>query len=162
MRFEQQLREMLQTPGVRSACLVDWRRGHVLAHAGADDPAADAAAILRAVREGPLCADQRVEDVVVTDTDHHVLFAVLEGSDLCVRVRMGRTEGSLGFTLRRLRDLVRTARVPPPRDDTDRPPRRDLPRPAAPAVASVDRKVLERVLTALRTLSVDRPRPVAA
>ena len=31
---------------------------------------------------------------------------------------MGRTEGSLGFVLRRLRDLVRTAGVPP-RDDTD-------------------------------------------
>ncbi|MFD6950990.1 hypothetical protein A6A08_20580 [Nocardiopsis sp. TSRI0078] len=168
MRFDQQLREMLETPGVRSVCLVDWRGGRVLTRVGADDRATDTAEILRAIRGGPLCAAQALEDVVVTDADHHLLFAVLEDSDLCVQVRMGRTEGNLGFALRRLRRLARTARVPPrlppPRSDSDHPPRRDRdrPRPAARTATPVDRRVLERVLTALRSLPVDRSRSVTA
>ncbi|WP_017571220.1 roadblock/LC7 domain-containing protein [Nocardiopsis halotolerans] len=162
MRFDQQLREMLQTPGVVSVCLVDWRDGRTLAHVGADDRPLDAAAILGAIHGGPLCASQRLEDVVVTDADHHLLFAPVEGSDLCVRVRMGRAEGSLGFTLRRLRVLVCTVRVPPPGDDADGPPRRGRPRPVARVAAPVDRGVLERVLTALRTLAVGRFRSAAA
>ncbi|WP_150236829.1 hypothetical protein [Nocardiopsis quinghaiensis] len=174
MRFDQQLREMLDTSGVHSVCLVDWRGGRVLTHAGADDPATETAEMLRAIRGGPLCAAQTLEDVVVTDADHHLLFAVLEDSSLCVQVRMSRTEGSLGFTLRQLRRLARTARVPPlpppppppppPRNDSDHPPRRgrDRPRPTARTATPVDRRVLERVVTALRSLSVDRSRSVTA
>ncbi|OOC55585.1 MULTISPECIES: hypothetical protein [Nocardiopsis] len=171
MRLDQQMREMLETPGVHSVCLVDWRGGHILMHAGADDRATDTAEIVRAIRGGPLCAAQALEDVVVTDADHHLLFAVLEDSDLCVQVRMSSTEGNLGFALRGLRRLARTARVPPqppqspqPRRDSDHPPRRgrDRPRPAARVAAPVDRRVLERVVTALRSLSVDGSRSVSA
>jgi hypothetical protein len=164
VRFDQQMREMLETPGVHSVCLVDWRGGRILVHAGADDRATDTAEIIRAIRGGPLCAAQALEDVVVTDADHHLLFAVLEGSDLCVRVRMDRTEGNLDFALRDLRRLVRTARAPTPRSGSDHPHRRDRdrPRPAARGAAPVDRRVLERVVTALRSLSVGRVRSVTA
>ncbi|WP_159943969.1 MULTISPECIES: hypothetical protein [unclassified Nocardiopsis] len=165
MRFDQQLREMLETPGVRSVCLVDWRGGRTLVRVGADDRATDTAAILHAIHAGPLCATQTLEDVVVTEADHHLLFAALKDSDLCLRVRMSRAEGNLAFALRRLRRLARTARVPPPAPGGGgQPPRRDRDRPrtGARAASPVDRRVLERVLTALRALPVDRSRSVAA
>ncbi len=164
MRFDQQLREMLETPGVRSVCLVDWRDGRTLTRVGAEDRVADTSAILHAIHTGPLCATQSLEEVVVTETEEHLLFAVLEGSALCLRVRMGRSEGNLAIALRRLRHLACTVRVPPTPSEDDRPHRRDRdrPRPSVRVAAPVDRGVLERVLSALRTLSVDRPRSVAA
>ncbi|MBB6118106.1 hypothetical protein FHS13_000034 [Nocardiopsis algeriensis] len=157
--IDQQMREMLQTPGVRSVCLVDWRGGRTLAHlvkdgaSGEDDGGADATALLRAVHGGPLGAvpDEDVEDVVVTGPDHHVLLAVLAGSDLCMGVRMMRDEGNLGFALVRLRGLARTAQVPQPRRGLPR----SRPGPRGRA-GGVDRRVLERVLTALHALP-DRP-----
>jgi len=161
--FDQEMREMLQTPGVRSVGLVAWRDGRTLARVGAEDRSADAEAILRAVHSGPLWAVGDLEDVVVTESDHHLLLAVLDNPDLCLQVWMVREEGNLGYALRRLRRLARTIRAPsppPPPRDGDLPPRHDgdRSRPAGRAVASVDRRVLERVLTALRTLSVDRSR----
>lgn len=163
MCFDQQLREMLQTPGVCSACVVDWRSGRVLARLGDDDGAGDAVAILRALHTGPPRANQGVEEVLLTDAEHHLFFAVLADPRLCVRVRISRAEDGLGPVLRRLRGLVRTVSVPPPRNDADRPPRRGqgAPRPAARAATPVDRAVLERVLAALRSLSVGGPRPAA-
>ncbi|GAA0982925.1 hypothetical protein [Nocardiopsis tropica] len=164
--FDQQMREMLQTPGVHSVGLVDWRGGRTLARVGADDRSDDAEAILRAVHGGPLWAVGDLEDMVVTGTDRCLLLAVLDDPDLCLQVWMARDEGNLGYALRRLRRLARTVAVPSPprpRQDGDLPPRRggDPARPPARAAASVDRRVLERVLTALRTLSADRPRPDA-
>ncbi|MDT0329042.1 hypothetical protein RM479_11535 [Nocardiopsis sp. DSM 44743] len=154
--IDRQMRDMLQTPGVRSVHLVDWRSGHTLARTGDDDRAEDAIAILRAVHTGPLCATQEMEDVVVSDADHHVLLAVLAGSDdLCLRARVARHEGNLGFALRRLRLLARTAQVPVPH--RDRPPARGRGVPRPRIATPVDRSVLERVLTALRTLSTDHP-----
>ncbi|MFJ9554775.1 hypothetical protein ACIRPH_13230 [Nocardiopsis sp. NPDC101807] len=157
--FDQQMREMLQTPGVRSVGLVDWRGGRTLARVGADDRSDDAEAILRAVHGGPLWAVGDLEDMVVTGTDRCLLLAVLDDPDLCLQVWMARDEGNLGYALRRLRRLARTAAVPRPRQGGDLPPRRggDPDRPPARAAVSVDRRVLERVLTALRTLSADRP-----
>ncbi|MCY9787031.1 hypothetical protein KIK06_24410 [Nocardiopsis sp. EMB25] len=158
LSIDQQMREMLQTPGVRSVCLIDWRGGDTVSRVGEKDRAAESTWILQALHTGPLCTAEAVEDVVVTDDDHHLLLAVLKGSDLCVQVRMERERGNLAFALRRLRGLASTARVLPPR----RGPGRDRP-VARPAVA-VDRAVLERVLEGLRTLSVDHPRtgPVIA
>ena len=155
--IDRQMRDLLQTPGVRSVHLVDWRSGRTLAHVGAADTADDAVAVLRAVLEGPLCADQGLEDVVVSDARNHVLAAVLAASaDLCLRVRVCRDEGNLGFALRELRRLARTAREPAPRRDRPRlPGRGPVPRPRR--AEPVDRGVLERVLAALRTLPVDRP-----
>ncbi|WP_198659003.1 hypothetical protein [Nocardiopsis sp. FIRDI 009] len=158
LSIDQQIREMLQTPGVRSVCLVDWREGDTVSRVGEEDRAAESTSILQALHAGPLYAAQAVEDVVVTDGDHHLLLAVLKGSDLCVQVRMERERGNLAFALRRLRGLADTARVPPPRRGTGRD--RPVVRPAVP----VDRAVLERVLEGLRALPVDRPRtgPVIA
>ncbi|MFD3684372.1 hypothetical protein ACFWTE_06090 [Nocardiopsis sp. NPDC058631] len=161
--FDQQMREMLQTPGVRSVGLVDWRDGRTLARVGAEDRSADTEAILRAVHSGPLWSVGDLEDVVVTETDHHLLLAVLDNPDLCLQVWMVREEGNLGYTLRRLRRIARTIRTPsppPPPRGADLPPRHDggRPRPAVRAVASVDRRVLERVLAGLRTLPVDHSR----
>ena len=65
--IDQQMREMLQTPGVRSVCLVDWRGDRALSHVGEDDGTSGAAAMLQAIAGGPLCAAQTVEDVVVTE-----------------------------------------------------------------------------------------------
>lgn len=113
--IDQQMREMFQAPGVRSVRLVDWRRGRALAGVGADDRFSDTAEMLRAIHCGPLCAFGALEDVVVTEADHHLLFAVVKGSDLCVQVWMGREEGNLGIALRLLRGLASTARLPPPR-----------------------------------------------
>ncbi|CAL9527907.1 hypothetical protein SUDANB121_03993 [Nocardiopsis dassonvillei] len=157
--IDRQMRELLQTPGVRSVHLVDWRSGRTLVHVGDEDRTEDAVAILRTVHAGPLCAAQDLEDVVVSDAGHHVLAAVLAGSaDLCLRVRVSRAGGNLGSALRDLRRLARTARLPAPRRDDDRPPlpgRGPVPRPRT--AVPVDRGVLERVLAALRTLSTDRP-----
>ncbi|OLT26146.1 hypothetical protein BJF83_03870 [Nocardiopsis sp. CNR-923] len=145
------MREMLQTPGVRSVCLVDWRAGGTVSHVGDEDGTEDSASILQAVDDCPLYTVETVEDMVVTGADHHLLLAVLKGSDLCVQVRMERDRGHLGFALRRLRGLVSTARVPLARRAGGYRP---VPHPAV----AVDRAVLERVLDGLRTLSVDRPR----
>ncbi|SIO84803.1 hypothetical protein [Nocardiopsis sp. JB363] len=154
--IDQQMREMLRTPGVRSVCLVDWRGDRALAHVGEDDGISGAAAMLQAIDGGPLCATQVVEDVVVTEADHHVLFAVLRGSHYCVQVRVERDQGNLGIALRRLRDMADN--VEPPEHDTH-PPRRGRGRGPRPrALVTVDRPVLERVLTGLRALSVERPR----
>lgn len=157
---DQQMREMLQTPGVRSVGLVDWRTGRMLTSVGADDRSTDTEAILRAVHGGPLWTVGEVEDVVVTGTDHHLLLAVLDDADLCLQVWMAREQGNLGYALRMLRRLARTIRAPSPprpRCGDDLPHRRGGDhRPPARAAASVDREVLERVLTALRTMSVDR------
>lgn len=155
--IDQQMREMLQTPGVRSVCLVNWRDGRVLNWVGSDegDRVAGTAAILQAIHGGPLCATQVLEDVVVTEGEHHLLFAVLRGSEFCVQVRLDRCRGSLGFALHRLRNLADTAEVP--RREQRRPPRRGgQVRPRA--LVAVERPVLERVLTALRSLSLGRAR----
>ncbi len=159
LAIDQQMREMLQTPGVCSVCLVDWREGRALEGVGRDetDAVADTSAILRAIHGGPLCAAQAVEDVVVTGGGHHLLFAVLRGSEFCVQVRVEQDAGSLGFALRRLRDLADNAEVPS--RDQGRPPRRGRGRQIRPrALVTVDRPVLERVLTALRSLSLGRGR----
>ncbi|RKS05687.1 hypothetical protein DFP74_1292 [Nocardiopsis sp. Huas11] len=162
LSIDQQLREMLTTPGVRSVSLVDWRQGATVSLAGAEDRPAEAVAIVRAIGANAPFEAEAVEDVVVTDAEHHLLIAVLKGSDLCVQVRMERDGGHLGFALRRLRGLAGSARLPPPRRDPGRrdpgrPPRRERGRPAPRAASTVDRAVLERVLTGLRSLSVDRP-----
>ncbi|MFE3459112.1 hypothetical protein ACFXKD_16335 [Nocardiopsis aegyptia] len=157
LSIDQQLREMLSTPGVRSVALVDWREGATISRVGAEDRPTEAVAIVRSFGANALYTAESVEDVVVTDTDHHVLIAVLKGSDLCVQVRMERDRGHLGFALRRLRGLAGSARLPPPRRDPGRPPRRERGVPAPRAASTVDRAVLERVLTGLRSLSVDRP-----
>ena len=157
LSIDQQLREMLTTPGVRSVSLVDWREGATVSLAGVEDRPTEAVAIVRAIGTSALFTAERVEDVVVTDADHHLLIAVLKGSDLCVQVRMERGRGHLGFALRRLRGLAGSARLPPPRRDPGRPPRRERGRPVPRAEPAVDRAVLERVLTGLRSLSVDRP-----
>lgn len=157
--IDRQMRELLQEPGVRSVHLVDWRSGRTLVHVGDEDRPDDAVAILRAVHAGPLCTGQDMEDVVVSDAGHHVLTAVLAGDgDLCLRARVSRDGDGLGLALRHLRRLARTARVQAPRRDRGRPPLPDrgpVPRPRA--AVPVDRGVLERVLSALRTLSTDRP-----
>ena len=153
--IDQQMREMLQTPGVRSVCLVDWRGDRALTHVGEDDGISGAAAMLQAIAGGPLCVAQTVEDVVVTEVDHHVLFAVLRDSHYCVQVRVERDQGNLGIALRRLRDLADN--IEPPEHDTH-PPRRGHGRPTRPrALVTLDRPMLERVLTGLRALSVERP-----
>ncbi|WP_017603357.1 hypothetical protein [Nocardiopsis alkaliphila] len=155
--IDQQMREMLQTPGVRSVCLVDWRGGHALTCLGETDGVAGATAMLQAIDGGPLCAAQMVEDVVVTEGEHHLLLAVLRGSRYCVQVRVERERGNLGFALRRLRDLVDNAE--PPEHDPRPPPRRGEGRPVRPrALVTVDRPVLERVLTGLRALTLGRTR----
>lgn len=155
--IDQQMRELLRTPGVRSVCLVDRGTGQTLTTAGEADRTADAVALLAAATEGPLRHAGVVEDLVVTDRAHHLLCAPLYRSDLCLRVRMDR-RGNLAQALRGLRALVRTAQASPP------PPRRpelphrgeheDVPRPRPRVASGVDRRVLERVLTALRTLAV--------
>ncbi|GAA1082547.1 hypothetical protein [Nocardiopsis metallicus] len=155
LAIDQQMREMLQTPGVCSVCLVDWRDNRVLNCVGSDesDRVTGTSAILQAIHGGPLCASQVVEDVVVTEGDHHLLFAVLRGSEFCVQVRLDRNRGSLGFALHRLRNLADTAEVP--RREQDRPPRRGRGGQVRPrALVTVERPVLERVLTALRSLSL--------
>lgn len=157
LSIDQQLREMLTTPGVRSASLVDWREGATVSLAGAEDRPTEAVAIVRAIGANALYTAEGVEDVVVTDGDQHLLIAVLRGSDLCVQVRMERDRGHLGFALRRLRGLACSAPLPPPRRDPGRPPRRERGRTAPRAASTVDRAVLERVLSGLRSLSVDRP-----
>lgn len=158
LAIDQQMRELLQTPGVRSVCLVDWRGGRTMTCVGDEDRVTETAAILAAITGGPLRHSGAVEDVVVTDADHHLLFAVLNDPALCVQVRMERDEGNLGFALRRLRGLARTAQAPP----SQGPPRRGGHPHAVPRVATVDRSVLQRVLTALRTLVSARPRTGAA
>ncbi|MBR8745403.1 hypothetical protein, partial [Nocardiopsis sp. MG754419] len=110
--IDQQMREMLQTPGVRSVCLVDWRGGRALDCVGETDGVAGASAMLQAIDGGPLCSVQAVEDVVVTEADHHVLFAVMGGSRYCVQVRVQRDLGNLGSVLCRLRHLVDNAEPP--------------------------------------------------
>lgn len=155
--IDRQMRDLLRTPGARSVHLVDWRSGRTLVHVGEEDRPEDVVEILRAVHAGPLCADQGMEDVVVSDGGHHVLAAVLAGADgLCLRLRVSRRTGNLGLALRDLRHLARTARAPVPR--SGRPPlpgREAVPRPRA--AVPVDRGVLERVLGALRALSTDHP-----
>ncbi|MBE3001205.1 hypothetical protein IDM40_21280 [Nocardiopsis sp. HNM0947] len=158
--IDQQMRELLRTPGVRSVCLVDRSTGQTLTTAGEADRTADAVALLAAATEGPLRHAGVVEDLVVTDHTHHLLFAPLHRSDLCLRVRMDR-RGNLALALRGLRALARTAQVPPS------PPRRpglphrgdheDTPRPRPRVAAGVDRGVLERVLAALRNLAAPTP-----
>ncbi|WP_028646715.1 hypothetical protein [Nocardiopsis sp. CNT312] len=150
LTIDQEMQEMLQTPGVCSVCLVDWRTGGTVARAGAEDRTTDSVALLRAIDNGPLYDAEAVEDLVVTDGGHYLLLAVLKGSDLCVQVRMERSRGHLGFALRQLRGLAGTARLPPAR--------RDRGRAAVRPAATVDRALLERVLGGLRSLSVDRPR----
>jgi hypothetical protein len=157
LAIDQQMREMLQTPGVCSVCLLDWRDSRVLSCVGSDenDEATGTAAILQAIHGGPLCATQAVEDVVVTDGKYHLLVAVLRGSEFCVQVRLDRNRGSLGFALHSLRDLADTAEVP--RREQERPPRRGRGGQVRPrALVAVERPVLERVLTALRSLSLGR------
>lgn len=154
LAIDQQMREMLQTPGVRSVCLVDWRGGRTMTCVGDEDRVAETTAILTAITGGPLRHAGVVEDVVITDSEHHLLFAVLNDPALCVQVRMGRDEGNLGFALRRLRGLARTAQAPP----SQGPPRRGGTPCAVPRVATVDHSVLQRVLTALRTLVSAQPR----
>uniref|UniRef100_UPI0030846694 hypothetical protein n=1 Tax=Nocardiopsis salina TaxID=245836 RepID=UPI0030846694 len=159
--IDQQMRELLRTPGVRSVCLVDRGTGQTLTTAGEADRTADAVALLTAVTEGPLRHAGVVEDLVVTDRAHHLLFAPVHRTDLALRVRMDR-RGSLALALRGLRTLAHTAQLP------SAPPRRpELPRRGDPedtaqrrprAVARVDRGVLERVLTALRTLATPAPK----
>ncbi|WP_017585441.1 hypothetical protein [Nocardiopsis ganjiahuensis] len=159
LAIDQQMREMLRTPGVCSVCLVDWRAGSALNGVGRDesDAVPGTAAILQAIQGGPLCTTQVVEDVVVTEGDHHLLFAVLRGSEFCVQVRMDRDRGNLGFALRRLRDLADSVELPS--RDQGRPPRRGRGGQVRPrALVAVDRPVLERVLTALRSLSLGRVR----
>lgn len=160
LAIDQEMRELLRTPGVRSVCLVGQSTGHTLTTVGEADRTADAVELLAAVTEGPLRHVGTVEDLVVTDHDHHLLFAPLHSSDLCLRVRMDRRRGNLAMALHRLRGLARTAQIPPPRqpdlpqrgDDGETPPRR-------PRVATrVDRGVLERVLSGLRTLAVPEPK----
>ena len=114
LAIDQQMREMFQTPGVRSVCLVDWRHGRALDCVGGDetDGVTATVAILRAVHGGPLRSGRSLEDVVVTEGDHHLLFAVLRGSELCVQVRVDRGRGDLAFVLRRLRELVGAAGAP--------------------------------------------------
>ncbi|GHC77455.1 hypothetical protein GCM10007079_14670 [Nocardiopsis terrae] len=157
LAIDQQMREMLHMPGVSSVCLIDWRSGRALTRVGAGgaDGVTGTAAILQAIHSGPLCTAQSVEDVVVTEGDHHLLFAVLRGSEFCVQVRLERDRGNLGFALRRLRSLAEDVEVP--HRDRGGPPRRgrgSQPRPRA--LVPVDRPVLERVLAALRTLSLGR------
>ena len=155
--IDQQMREMLQTPGVRSVCLVDWRGDRALTCVGESDAVAGAAAMLQAIDGGPLCAAQMVEDVVVTEGGHHLLYAVLRGSRYCVQVRVDRDQGNLGFALRRLRHLADNAELPEP--DPRHPPRRGKGRQARPrALVTVDRPLLERVLTGLRSLALGRSR----
>lgn len=154
LAIDQQMREMLHTPGVRSVCLVDWRGGRTMTCVGVEDRAAETAAILAAITGGPLRHAGAVEDVVVTDADHHLLFAVLNDPSLCVQVRMERDEGNLGFALRRLRGLARTAQAPP----SQGPPRRGGRPHTVARATTVDRSVLHRVLAALRTLAAARPR----
>jgi hypothetical protein len=156
--IDQQLREMLTTPGVRSVSLVDWREGATVSCVGVEDRPPEAVEIVRAIGDNALYDAEAVEDVVVTDGDHHVLIAVLKGSDLCVQVRMERGRGHLGFALRRLRGLAGSAHPPSHRrDPVHRPPRRERARSAPRAETTVDRAVLERVLTGLRSLPVDHP-----
>ncbi|GAB3701927.1 hypothetical protein [Nocardiopsis oceani] len=194
LAIEQRMREMLQTPGIRSVCLVDWCSGRALSCVGIDetDEAPATAAMLQAISGGPLCAAQEaaeatppttsrttaqaLEDVVVTEAHDHLLFAVLRGSEFCVQVRLRRDLGSLGFALRKLRDLADDVEFPPRRGDGHpapggEPPSRDSQDKAPPRRNSgsrthprsrprvtVDRPVLERVLTALRSLVVGRVR----
>ncbi|WP_017610697.1 hypothetical protein [Nocardiopsis xinjiangensis] len=160
LAIDQEMRELLRTPGVRSVCLVEQSTGHTLTTVGEADRTADAVELLAAVTEGPLRHVGTVEDLVVTDHDHHLLFAPLHRSDLCLRVRMDRRRGNLALALRRLRGLARTEQPPRPRppdlprrDEHDETPRR-RPRVAA----GVDRGVLERVLAGLRTLAVPEPK----
>ncbi|WP_304451934.1 hypothetical protein [Nocardiopsis sp. YSL2] len=157
LSIDQQMREMLTTPGVRSVSLVDWREGATVSLAGVEDRPTEAVAIVRAIGASAQYTAEAVEDVVVTDGDHHLLIAVLKGSDLCVQVRMERDRGHLGFALRRLRGLSGSAHLPASRRHPRLPPRRERGRSVPRAASTVDRAVLDRVLTGLRSLSVDRP-----
>ncbi|QBI52036.1 hypothetical protein EKD16_01095 [Streptomonospora litoralis] len=145
---------MLHLDGVLSVCLVNWHEVRALACYGADDTARapQAAALVRAVVEGPLEHGRTVEDMVVTEGGHHLLYAVLDPSGLCVQVRMDRA-GSLGLARHRLRCLVEQARKPPSPDV-----RRERGTPAPAAVTTVERPVLVRVLNALRELSTGSAR----
>lgn len=160
LAIDQETRELLRTPGARSVCLVEQNTGRALTTVGEADRTADAVELLAAVTEGPLRHVGTVEDLVVTDHDHHLLFAPLHRSDLCLRVRMDRRRGNLALALRRLRGLARTDRTPrsrhpdlPRRDDHDETPQR-----RSRVAAGVDRGVLERVLAALRTLAAPEPK----
>ncbi|WP_017574348.1 hypothetical protein [Nocardiopsis kunsanensis] len=160
LAIDQEMRELLRTPGVRSVCLVEQSTGHTLTTVGEADRTADAVELLTAVTEGPLRHVGTVEDLVVTDHDHHLLFAPLHRSDLCLRVRMDRRRGNLALALRRLRGLARTAQPSPPREpDLPRRDENDETLQHRPRVAGgVDRGVLERVLAALRTLAAPEPK----
>ncbi|GAA1111130.1 hypothetical protein [Nocardiopsis composta] len=153
---DQQISELLQMTGVVSVCLVELRDGGAVLCFGADDTAraAEARAVLRTLADGPLCREQRIEDVVITEGGHHLLYAAVPGTERCLQVRMVRDRGSLGFVLHRLRAAARAAAEsgPPPG-----PGARRRSGPAPDPVGRVERPVLERVLAALRSLSTGRP-----
>lgn len=156
--IDHQMRQMFRTPGVSGVCLLDWRSGRVLEHLGESEGATGTAAMLRAIDRGPLCVAQAVEDVMITEGDHHLLFAVMRGSRYCVQVRVEREEGDVALALRRLRHLADNTELPT--QDHGRPPRRGRGgRPRVRAKSRVDRPVLERVLTGLRSLAVAGVRP---
>lgn len=154
LAIDDQMRELLRVPGVRSVCLVDWRSSRALSVVGVPaERVEDTAAMVRALRSQQPYTRQDLEDVVVTGADHHLVFALLRDCDLGVQVRMDRDGDNLAFVLYRLRGLVRDTGSPPPSARCGRPSRTRTrtpgPRPAAPAV---DRELLERVLGALRSL----------
>ncbi|GAA4903584.1 hypothetical protein [Streptomonospora salina] len=153
--LDQQMGELLGLDGVLSVCLVHWHEGRALVCHGADDTgrAAQTAAVVRAVAEGPLQQGRTVEEIVVTDGGHHMIYTVLARAGLCLQVRMDRERGSLGRVLHRLRRLADEAQPPVP--DVRR--RRGTPDPGT-AATTVERSVLVRVLSALRELSVGSPR----
>lgn len=153
--IEDRMRKVLSIPGVSRVGLVRVSEGHevVVAGDGAPAPAPEAAALLRAAREGPAYAGGGIEQLVVTDREHHLLVAPLDDGDLCVQVRMDRSEGHLGLAMRRLRELA-SASVPAP------PRRRRTTRDRSPGArvrVMDDRTVLERVLNGLRDLNADVP-----
>ncbi|GAA1782047.1 hypothetical protein [Streptomonospora arabica] len=158
--LDQQMREVLRLDGVRSVCLVHWHEERAVAWHGADDRAlaAQTAAVVRAVADGPLEQGRTVEEVVLTERGDHLIYTVLARPGLCLQVRMGRDQGSLGLVLHRLRRVAEEAR--PQLPDVRR--RRGTPAPAAPT--TVERPVLLRVLNALRELSTgsDRTAEVVA
>ncbi|WP_238581020.1 hypothetical protein [Streptomonospora alba] len=153
--LDQQMREVLGLDGVLSVCLVHWREGRALACHGADDTAraAQTSAVVRAVAEGPLQQGRTVEEVVITDGSHHLIYTVLAHAGLCLQVRMDRERGSLGRALHLLRRLAEEAQPPIPEIRR----KRGTPAPA-PAATDVERPVLIRVLNALRELSVGSAR----
>ncbi|MDA2804601.1 hypothetical protein [Nocardiopsis suaedae] len=153
--IEDRMRKVLSIPGVRRVGLVRVSEGHEIAVAGggAAAPAPEAAALLRAARGIPGYTGTGIEQLVVTGREHHLLVAPLDDGDLCVQVRMARSEGHLGLAMRLLRELASAPAPPSPRRRRTACDRT----PESRVRVMDDRSVLERVLNGLRELNADVP-----